>query len=993
MPPLSPTRSAAVEEIRRELAGKHGAAFWRSLEELLEQPQGLQRLRQAVPQVAALDPVLDRRSFLGLLGASLALGGLAGCSGPPPEQIVPWVRSPPGLRASEPELYATTLQIGAEVIGVLVQTYEGRPTKIEGNPAHPASLGSTDAMTQAAVLELWDPDRSQAPVQHGSVASWDDFQAQAAASARQFAHDGRGLHVLSGRIESPSLAAQREALLHRYPGARWHQYEAIDDDNAREGALLAFGSPLRVRHRFDRAAVIVSLEADFLGSMPGHVRAARDFAAKRRPAGSPATMSRLYVVEATMSLTGTNADHRWPLRATDISALAHALATRLGVVLPSDSPGSAQNGTDHRDATRLQALVGDLQDHRGASLVIAGETQPPLVHALAILMNQILGNIGTTVEYFESPEPREGSAASLRALSESMAAGEVDTLWILDGNPVYSAPADLHFAARLASVRHTVHVGLFRDETAARCAWHLPRSHSLESWSDLRTYDGTASIVQPVISPLYDVRSLHEILALLLGSSPTDGRSIVRATWSGRLGLHDEQAWESVLREGVIRDSAPAALGARAELRALPPDIRTRAQGSLDLLFRPDPTVWDGRYANNGWLQELPKVVSQLTWGNAAWLSPALATRQSLANGDVIELRSQGRSLQAPVWIVPGQADETVVVSLGYGRTVLGHVGERLGYDANRVRSASAPWQAQCTMAPTGHHLELVTTQRHHVMQAEVPVRTGTLAQFRANPAFMQADSSTPPSLYPQRPAGEYRWGMSIDLNSCIGCGACTLACQAENNIPVVGAEEVARGRELHWIRVDRYFQGTPARPHVHHQPVPCMHCEHAPCELVCPVGATVHDSEGLNVQVYNRCIGTRFCSNNCPYKVRRFNFLQYADLRSPTLAARRNPEVSVRNRGVMEKCTYCIQRIEVAHIEADRGMRRIGDGEVVTACQAACPAKAITFGDTADPAAAVSREKASSRNYLLLEDLNTRPQTSYLGSLRNPHPELQDDT
>jgi molybdopterin-containing oxidoreductase family iron-sulfur binding subunit len=977
------SRPSALDALRARLGDARGPRYWRALEELVEQPAWRSRLQEALPQLSQLEPKLDRRGFLRLLGASLALAGLGACSRPPQEELVPWVRRPDQLPPSLPRYYASTLACAGDVAGVLVETHQGRPTKIEGNPAHPMSLGATSPAMQAAVLELWDPDRSQAPLHEGVAASWDEFRAQAGMLTARYLRDGRGLHVLSGRIDSPTLAAQRAAWLARFPGSRWFQYEAVDEDNALAGARLAFGAPLRARYRFDQAKVVLALEADFLGGMPGALRHARDFIAGRRP--EAADFNRLYVVEASPSLTGAKADHRWSLASAQVGTFALELGELLGLprVHAAQSSGIS--------ARRLRALAQDLETQRGRALVLAGRTQPPWVHALAHLLNDALGSVGRTVEYYAPPEPWESAGEGLRELTAAMAAGRVDTLLILDGNPAYAAPSDARFAELLAKVPHRIHLGLYRDETAHACQWHLPRSHALEGWSDLRAADGTASLVQPVIAPLYDSLSAHELLAMFLGDTQGE-RERVRATWRGQAGADPDGFWTASLQAGVIARSAPPAQRVQVDTAFLAQLPTNADPPGLELLFAPDPTVWDGRYANNGWLQELPKPLTTLTWSNVALVSPELALAHELENGDALELRIGGRHTQAPVWVMPGQAARSVTVCLGYGRRAAGRVGERLGFDAYALRNLAAPWRSGgLQINRTGVRYALAATQRHHAMEGRAPVRTGTLEHFRASPSFAQ-DPPTPASLYPDRPHGAYAWGMSVDLNACIGCGACTTACQAENNIPVVGAEEVERGREMHWIRVDRYYEGEAAAPRVHHQPVPCMHCEHAPCEMVCPVGATVHDTEGLNVQVYNRCVGTRFCSNNCPYKVRRFNFLQYSDLATESLKAQRNPDVSVRNRGVMEKCTYCIQRIETAHIAADREGRRIADGEVLTACQAVCPTQAIVFGDQQDPASAVSRQKASPRHYALLEELNTRPRTTYLAAIRNPHPALGDD-
>lgn len=970
---------------RRKLGDATGPRFWRALEELADDPGFKRELVEALPQFSAF-AAMDRRRFLQLLGASLAFAGLAACSGPPPEQIVPWETPPPGVTPDTPQFYATTLAYAGDVIGVLVTSHMGRPTKIEGNPLHPASLGATGPMPQAAVLDVWDPDRSQVPLYRGHAATWESFAVDVAMWPASFAHDGSGLHVVSDRVVSPTLRAQREQWLLRYPRMHWYEHAPVAQDQAEQGAVLAFGKPVATRYHFEQADVILSLEADFLGSVPGRVAYAHAFAKRRDPSASPG-MNRLYVLEATPSITGTMADHRWAMSSSAIALFALELAHVLGV---SAGTPTASSGLSSK---QYQALQADLLAHRGRCVVVAGESQPPQVHAIAHLLNAKLGNVGHTVDYVDVPEDvtrRE----PLSALRNAIVAGQVQRLIVLDSNLVYHAPADLQLASLLKRVPHVVHWGLYVDETAQLAEWHLPASHTLESWSDAQTDDGVASIVQPLIDPLYQGRSVHEFLALLMGERVQNGLAIVQAQWRSQ---HPSMAWSDSVRTGVIAGSGSKLVQTDVHADGLqgwsPPPLQPDA---LELVFRPDPTVWDGRYANNGWLQELPKPPTQLTWSNAALISPQLAKERELANGDVVVLACEGRQVEAPVWITPGQAAHSVTVHLGYGRKCAGRVGNDLGFDAYALRTTAQPWTARgLALHKTGRSVTLASTQAHFAMQVEdskPPVRSLALADFRHDPHAAEEGDETPRSIYPEQPQGEYAWAMAIDLNVCIGCKGCTIACQAENNIPVVGADQVLREREMHWIRVDRYYSGPAENPVTHNQPVPCMHCEHAPCELVCPVGATLHDDEGLNLQVYNRCIGTRWCSNNCPYKVRRFNFLQFSDVTTETLKAQRNPEVSVRSRGVMEKCTYCIQRIETAHIAADREQRRITDGEIVTACQAACPTQAITFGDLRDPHSAVNRIKASPRNYELLEELNTRPRTSYLAQVRNPHPDLEDE-
>jgi len=934
---------------------------------------------------------LDRREFLQTMAASLALAGLTGCSHPPQDQIVPYVHAPLGQIDGLPRFFATALIRNGYARGVLVENHMGRPTKVEGNPQHPASLGGTDIFAQAAVLQLWDPDRSQAVMHRDDVSSWEAFGAELLEWTAQFEQtQGAGLRILTETITSPTLASQLDALRRKYPRAHWHVHQPAGHENALAGARLAFGEPVASRLHLDRAKIIVSLDADFLCDPAAGVRYARDYIAGRTPEQQNNTMARLYVLEATPSLTGAMADHRLPSQCAQIELLARHLANRLGV------GGAVETGLDAQQTRWLDELARDLQAHRGEGLITVGPAQAPWVHALGHALNAALGNIGTTIEYSDPVEALPGDSSSLTDLVAAMRAGSVHTLLVLSANPVYDAPADLQFTAALGKVPHLVHMGLYRDETGALAEWHLPEAHSLEAWSDARAFDGTATIVQPMISPLYEGRSAHELLAALLGESEQRGLSILRQHWQEKL---DDGAWTAALQAGVIPNTALAtrAPSLRSDTleRALPP--LTRAGTTLDLVLRPDPTIDDGRWANNGWLQELPKPLTQLTWDNAALISPELAGQMAVSNGDMVELRLRGQALRVPVWIMPGQASRSITLHLGYGRSRSGRVGDGRGFNAYALRTTAEPWYARgVQILKTGARYELAGTQHHFNVEGRDLLRTGTLAGYQRDPHFATAGDrypGTPPSLYPDYPPGEYAWGMSIDLNACIGCKACTIACQAENNIPVVGKDQVQRGREMHWIRVDLYHEGSTDNPQSYSQPVPCMMCEHAPCELVCPVDATVHDAEGLNVQVYNRCVGTRFCSNNCPYKVRRFNFLQYVDNQADTLKAQRNPEVSVRRRGVMEKCTYCIQRIENAHIEADKENRRIRDGEVLTACQAVCPTQAIRFGDLADPRSAVAAAKASPRNYVMLGELNTRPRTSYLARLRNPNPALEEKT
>ncbi|MGI9025794.1 MAG: TAT-variant-translocated molybdopterin oxidoreductase [Burkholderiaceae bacterium] len=994
---VTPIASVRLDELRVRLATKHGAQLWRSLEELGEGKAFGDYLTQQFPRYAE-QYAYDRREFLKLMAASLALGGLGACSREPQEKILPYVNAPSGSIAGEPRFFATATTQGGFATGVLVESNMGRPTKVEGNALHPASLGSTDVFAQASVLDLWDPDRSQSVTHKGQASTWEDFSAMLQRRLIGLSkNQGEGLRVLTETVTSPTLAAQLKTLLARYPKARWHQYEPINRDNVYEGTRLAFSEAFDVRYRFDKAKAILSLDADFLGAGNARVRYARDFAQGRGAGGQASdarVANRLYAIAGSPSLTSAIADHALALRAGDIENAARRIAKQLGVAV--DAPTELAGTND----PWLVACARDLQANRDASLVIAGEAQPPSVHALAHAINHALGNIGATIAY-TAPVISDPSnqTESLRALSQDMAAGAVDTLIVIGGNPAWCAPADMRFGESLSKVPLTARLGLHDDETSAHCQWHLPATHFLETWSDARAFDGTVTIMQPLIAPLYAGKSAHELLALLSGETRSTSHDIVRGHWRDKLGVDFEHGWSSALHEGVVAHSAlpEKNVAIKGGAIARRPDVAGHADdASLELIFTPDPSTWDGSFANNAWLQELPRPLTKLTWDNAVLIAPALAKRLSLANEDVVELRHLGRTLEGPVWIVPGHADGTVSVSLGCGRTHAGRVGNAHGLNAYALRTSEAPWFASgVEIKKTGKTYRLATTQHHHAMEGRDLVRTITVAAFEMDElAATSRQRATIPddTLYPEVKYDGYAWGMAINLGTCIGCNACTIACQAENNIPVVGKTEVARGREMHWIRVDRYYEGEPQAPKTHFQPVPCMQCERAPCEVVCPTEASVHDSEGLNVQVYNRCVGTRFCSNNCPYKVRRFNFFQYADEDTESLKAQRNPEVTVRMRGVMEKCSYCIQRIANGRIEADKDGRRIRDGEVVTACQAACPTQAITFGDLNDPSSRVKALKRSPLNYALLGELNTKPRTTYLAKLTNPNPDVAAD-
>lgn len=979
-----------LKQIRNKLDSKKGKAYWRSLEELADTDEFQEFLHKEFPrQAGPMDgDGLSRREFVKLMGASLALAGLSSCVGPPyrNEKIMPYVRAPEEIIPGEPLHYASALSYGGYARGVLVTSHQGRPTKIEGNPDHPASLGATDAVMQAETLSLYDPDRSQQVLRMGEPSDWATFQSALGDKLPEL-EAGAGLRILTETVTSPTLADQIRRFLRRYPEAQWHQYDAAHHDSIQQGAELAFGEPVASRLDFSQADVIVSLDADFLGSGPAKVRYTKDFSRRRRVYSAEDDMNRLYVIESSPTLTGTLADHRMSVRPSSVEAAARQLAQALGIDTPT--------GEMVLSEAWLEALADDLGSHRGRSLVIAGDEQPAIVHALAHAINHALGNVGATVTYSEPVEAEPVmQLGSLKALVDDMNAGEVKALVMLGGNPVYTAPADYQFAEALVNVPMSVHLSLYQDETSQRVSWHVPHTHELEAWGDARAYDGTATIMQPLIAPFYGGKSPLELMATLLGEAGKDSYQVIEDFYRPRAAGDFDHFWRQTVYQGVIPGTAlpPKEVTLRPEFLSQTPSSPVEG---LELTFRPDPSVLDGRYSNNGWLQELPKPLTKLTWDNAVYVGPRTAERFNLSTRDVLELHLGGRSVKGAVWVLPGQAEDTFTVHFGYGRDKVGHISEDAGFNAYALRGSDAPWNASgLEIRKTGEQFQLVSTQMHHALEEDRHlVRYGTLAELQAepdHPHFVHPGHEEEADLYTDWEYPNRAWGMVIDMNVCTGCNACVTACQAENNIPIVGKRFVANSREMHWIRIDNYYGGDIDNPRYYHQPLACMHCEQAPCEPVCPVGATVHDSEGLNVMVYNRCVGTRYCSNNCPYKVRRYNYLQYAELEENALAMLQNPNVTVRSRGVMEKCTYCVQRIKASTIKAGREQRTLQDGEIVTACQAACPAEAIVFGDINDENSQVSRVKASPLDYGLLTELNTVPRTSYLAKLTNPHPALE---
>jgi MoCo/4Fe-4S cofactor protein with predicted Tat translocation signal len=988
--------------------------YWRSLAQLQDHPESRAFLEREFPEGASeLPEGVTRRDMMMLLGASLSLAGLTGCRRPV-EEIVPYVTAPEEIVPGIPRYYATTMPFRRSAYGLIVESHEGRPTKIEGNPSHPSTLGASSTRIQASILGLYDPDRSQSLTEHGTKKSWSDFVTAWGELAK--AHDadaGAGLAVLSESFSSPTLARLASELRSRYPKAQWATYDAVSDENRLAGLRSAAGRDVDLMLRLDRASVILALDADPLLADPEMIRHARGFAAGRRAGASGGAMNRLYAVEAVYSLTGAMADHRLRLESRQIAPFLAALAARLGAPAAGAASGAAAvPGVDPR---WLDALARDLQANRGTGLIVAGERQPAAVHAAVCALNTHLGNTGKTVSYYETKDAALPSVSSLASLVSAMNAGAIKTLVVLGGNPVFDAPADLDFASAMAKVPQSIALGHMVDETSVKAAWHVPLAHYLESWGDARAVGGTLSVVQPLILPLFGGRSAVEVLGLMVGGKDRPGYEIVQETWKQTLGEADfEKKWNRVLHDGLLSGSElPEVVpGSGAQplaslAGALAKGGGSAGAGGLEVVFVPSPSLHDGRFANDGWLQELPDPLTKLTWDNPALISPKTAESLGLANQDWVRLDHAGRSLELPVWLLPGMADGVVGLTLGYGRSHAGRIGSGVGFDAFTIRSSTATgFDTGAKLTRLARTYPLSATQEHGSMEGRPLVRELTLAGLRSKPAAGSERAERPHgagargvfeedpqhfSLWKEHAYDQgHQWGMTIDLNACIGCNACMVACQSENNVPVVGKIQVAKGREMHWLRVDRYFSGDPSgSADVVFQPIPCMQCEDAPCEQVCPVAATVHDSQGLNVMVYNRCIGTRYCSNNCPYKVRHFNFFNFTKDTPDILKLAMNPNVTVRARGVMEKCTYCTQRINRVKIDAKLAGRELRDGDVKTACQQACPASAIEFGDLRDPSSRVAKAKADPRNYALLDELNTRPRTTYLEKVRNPNPDL----
>lgn len=968
-----------LNEINRKLAKSEGREYYRSLDEVAGTPEFKKFLEDEFPNRSTL-LAMDRRNFLKVMGASLALAGLSGCRFLPQEKIKPYVKAPEDIIPGKSLRYATAMVRRGEALGLVVESKMGRPTKIEGNDLHPASLGSTDVFAQAELLTLYDPDRGRNVLNEGQIATYEEFLK----AAREALATSKNARIVTDRIASPTLRSQLQALVKQHPGAEWIEWEPFNDDNALEGSGLVFGTYHETVYDLSKADAIVSLDCSLFDEGPWSVRYARDFAASRKVEGAEPVMNRLYVFESGVTTAGLASDHRFAVKSSEIAGIAQQLLSAI--------ENGSSSGTF--DASTISEIAADLMAKKGKAVVVAGLHQPAEVHALALRINNAIGASDNTLHLKRTNRRPLGSDA--KKLVAELVNGQVDWLIALSANPLHTLPQASTIKEAYGKIPFSASVALAEDETSAESKWYVPLAHFLEAWSDAEARDGTVAIIQPLIKPLHDAVPAHELVASLAGK-PNEDYEIVKGFWEAN-GIGDK--WERALNDGVVPELT------RGETRPVPnlatrTEVRNLEPFAFEVNLRPDPTIDDGRYANNGWLQELPKPITTVTWDNTVQMSLKTAEKLGVENEDVVEVTVGQNKVEGPVWIVPGHADDSVTLHAGYGRTKCGRVGEELGFDVFPLMLGGAIVEG--SVKKLGKTYQIAAAQTHHSMEGRDIVRVGTIDDYKRDPKLAPAGFELPPHEKTMYDHSEFdndsqQWGMSIDLNTCIGCNACTVACQAENNIPVVGKDQVHNGREMHWIRIDNYFSGKDGNFEHVVQPVGCQHCEDAPCEPVCPVAATVHSSEGLNQMVYNRCVGTRYCSNNCPYKVRRFNFLNYQynqknfDKKDdiPLLKLLNNPDVTVRSRGVMEKCTYCVQRINEARIEAKKQVREVKDGEIVTACQQACPTQAITFGDIRDPNSKVAKAKAEERNYKLLEVLNTRPRTTYSARLRNPNPRIK---
>jgi molybdopterin-containing oxidoreductase family iron-sulfur binding subunit len=998
---------------------KLGKKYWRTSNAHANQPKPQDNLQNEslLDDISTVGHSISRRSFLNVMGASLALAGLSGCRRPV-EKIIPYVVPPEEIIPGIPEFYATAMPYGLDAVGLIVENHEGRPTKIEGNPDHPSSLGKTNALIQAEILNLYDPDRSQEVLHKGQSSNWELFLADWNKHLEKInATDGQGLAVIGESSSSPTVIRLKKLFMKKFPLAKWVTYDAISNENIYNGNQAISGQKVQPVYHFDKAKIILSLDSDFLHTESRNIVNAFEFSKGRRVQNETDEMNRLYVVESSMTVTGGMADHRLRLSNKSIITFVKSLALQLideGLQIPGLKDNVETQGINPVEKRWIKTLATDLLKNRGKCIITAGSGQPEKVHALVYILNSALGNANQTVDYYPLESHLIPDRQEFAGLTSQIEQGTINTLIMLGGNPVFNSPGDLHFAETIKNISLTINLSTHVDETSQLCDWHLPCCHFLEAWGDTQSFDGFAAVTQPQIQPLFVSKSIIQVLGMLISGSYYDGYVAVRETWKKYFDESDfERSWHKILHDGLYKKKLVSPLNSPNKYKLNVRDYwqlskkdKNTPDPSLEIVFSGSNSVYDGRYANNSWLQELPDPVTKITWDNIARISQKTAKKFRISNSEIINISANGRSISIPVWIIPGQADETITLELGYGRWSAGKVGTDIGIDVTELQSIKKGMTITDTVriSGTGRTYPIASTQDHHGMdtdaftadsiQERIPllIREGTLDEYKDNPTFVDEIVDHPPlkSMWEEHQYDESpQWGMSIDLNVCTGCNACTIACQSENNIPVVGKDEVMIGREMHWLRMDRYYTGDMDDPELVYQPVGCQHCENAPCEQVCPVAATTHTEDGLNGMTYNRCIGTRYCSNNCPYKVRRFNFFNYTKDMPELIQMAQNPDVTVRFRGVMEKCTYCVQRISKARITAKNENRSLADGDVVTACEQVCPADAIVFGDIIDPSSRISKIKSLPQDYKLLNELNTKPRTSYLAKLRNPNPEL----
>ena len=1059
--------------------------YWRSLDELENSTEFQDFVHREFPVAASEYPAgVSRRRWLQLMGASFALASVAGCRWQT-EKIVPQADRPENYVPGTTTKYATTIELAGAPRHLVVTCYDGRPIKVEGNPDHPGSLGGTDAFSQATTLTMYDPDRSSSVRQSlASTANYTNWEAFDGYLAEQWGKLrgklGAGLAVLMEPSSSLSLDAMTKKLADALPQAKLYEYAPLTRENELAGAELAFGSRLRTHYKLAEAKVIASFDSDLLCGHPNATRYSSDWAATRELTGEgeEVTMGRTYAVESQFTLLGAAADHRAAVKSTDIAWALSTVRDWVKARLDGNAPAELEAITkrkahkakvdaehDHDKKEELAkeevpavnaeqvlwALADDLAANLGESVVAVGPNQPAEVHAMAYELNSLLGNLGKTVVLTEVPEPAV-ERGTITDLSAALDAGSVEALVIIGGNPVYDAPADLKLGEKINKLVETIRLGYYQDETTEVCQWHLPMSHPFEAWGDVLSYEGLPSVAQPMIEPLYETITAVELLAKLAGVEEVDPQKLAREAVAGTLASElNDDTWRQILDTGFADASAisVATPTLKSDLN-LESKSKTKAT-ELEVVFMPSTSTYDGRFANNGWLQETPNFITKVCWDNVAIVSPKTAEVLEVKQDDVLEIAVGDAKVELPVYVLPGQANGSIGVQLGYGRTAAGSVG---GLSIPRFRRWWSPWgetdeikvgsnvyplrstksmdfvSADVKTKPAGKTYKLATTQDHFSIdkvgleltagRIHELVRERPLEYYLKSPEFAEHEVHIPETepLFPNRTWGRpgekdepiepidpvvspHAWGMSVDLNKCTGCNSCMLACQSENNVPVVGKEQVIMGREMHWIRIDRYFHGMPddfknddpASPSVATQMVTCQQCESAPCEQVCPVAATVHSDEGLNDMVYNRCVGTRYCANNCPYKVRRFNYFHMTGYMEKSenqlIQLANNPEVTVRSRGVMEKCTFCVQRIAKARNDSRITREPIADGSVQTACQQACPTKAIEFGDLADANSRVSKNHANPRAYGMLAELDVRPRNQYLAKITNPHPGL----